>query len=149
MRRKSLPDKRGEVMRSLHRSRFDTTVPRRWKVWNKSPSRLEEKRLRVASATSKGSDVSRRKTSSNEGESMTKSCVTTKDKECVAYVIKATDMGMVLRWKRLGQVNNGRRRKYFLHTCSRDLGSCIREPTEDLRDGRWQRGSKGRRRGKV
>ena len=80
---------------------------------------------------------------------MTEACVITKDKECVAYVIKATDMGMVLRWKRLGQVNNGRRRKYFLHTCSRDLGSCIREPTEDLRDGRWQRGSKGRRRGKV
>ena len=68
---------------------------------------------------------------------MTEACVITKDKECVAYVIKATDMGMVLRWKRPGQVDNGQRRQYFLHTRSRDLGGCVREPKEDLRDGRW------------
>ena len=86
--------------------------------------------MRIADATSKGSDVSRRETSSNEGESMTEACVITKDKDCVAYVIKEIATGMVLRWKRLGQVDNGRQRQYFLHTHSRDLGGCVREPTE-------------------
>ena len=55
--------------------------------------------MRIADATSKGSDVSRRETSSNEGASMTEVCVITKDKDCVAYVIKEIATGMVLRWK--------------------------------------------------
>ena len=49
--------------------------------------------MRIADATSKGSDVSRRETSSNEGESMTEACVITKDKEYVAYAIKEDNHG--------------------------------------------------------
>ena len=76
---------------------------------------------------------------------MTEVCVITKDKDCVAYVIKEIATGMVLRWKRLGQVDNGRQRQYFLHTRSIDLGGCFREPMKDQRNRRWRRGSKGRR----
>ena len=74
---------------------------------------------------------------------MTEAYIIGEDKEGAAYAVKEIAMRMVLRWKRLGQVDNGQRRQDVLHTSFTDLGGCVREPTEDLRDRRCRRGSEG------